>query len=54
MKKVFIVGGLLLLMVSCKTSKHKCDAYGDTNIEYDIHQIDIESQKKYNSVTSLK
>lgn len=54
MKKVFIVGGLLLLMVSCKTTEHKCDAYGDVNLEYDINQVDIESQKKYNSVTSLR
>ena len=54
MRRVLIVGGLLLLMGSCKTTEHKCDAYGDVNVEYDINQVEIESQKKYNSVTSLK
>jgi len=47
------VGGLLLL-VSCKTSSHKCDAYGSVDLEFDIHKVSIEQQKKYTTVCTIK
>jgi len=53
MRKVLFIGGIIFLLVSCKTSKHKCDAYGDADIE-DIYKIKIEAQKKYCSYTVIK
>jgi len=51
MKKIIVIVSLIVL-ASCKTSKTHCDAYGE--LEYDIHKIDIDSQKKYTSVCTLK
>ena len=51
MKKCIVV--IALLAVSCKSTSHKCDAYGSTN-ELDIHKVNIESQKKYCSYVVVK
>jgi hypothetical protein len=51
MKKLVVVA---LLITSCKTSSHKCDAYGSTEQENDIHKISLENQKKYSSVVTIK
>jgi hypothetical protein len=53
MRKLGLIGGIVFIMVSCKTSSHKCDAYGDVDID-DIHKINIESQKKYCSYVIVK
>lgn len=53
MKRLLYVGGIVFLLVSCKVSKHKCDAYGDADID-DIHELNIESQKKYCSYVIVK
>ncbi len=53
MRKVLLLGGIVFILVSCKTSKHKCDAYGDADIE-DIDRINMESQKKYCTYTIIK
>ena len=53
MKRILIAGGLLLL-VSCKTSSHKCDAYGSVDPEFDIHKVSLEQQKKYTTVCTIK
>lgn len=42
---------ILLLLSSCKTSQ-KCEAYSD--VEYDIQEIHQDSQKKYQSVETIK
>ena len=54
MKK--LIGGVLIVVVSaCKTSSHKCDAYGYMEVEeYDIHKLNAESQKKYSSCFVVK
>ena len=52
MKKILIFV-LISTLVSCKTVKSNCDAYGSTNQEltndpeFDIHKITKESQSKY-------
>jgi len=51
MKKIIVIVSLIVL-ASCKTSKTHCDAYGE--LEYDIHKVELESQKKYSSVSALK
>lgn len=51
MKKLLI---LMALLVSCKTTKHKCDAYSLSTEDPDIHKISFESQKKYSSVVTIK
>lgn len=43
---------VLLVTLSCKSSKAPCDAYGE--VEYDIHKSNVESQKKYSSVCTIK
>jgi hypothetical protein len=53
MRRLVMMGGIVLLLVSCKVSKNKCDAYGDADIE-DIYKINIEAQKKYCSYTVIK
>ena len=50
MKKIFILA--LLITTGCKTSKSHCDAYGE--VEYDIHKTNLEAQKKYTSVCTIK
>jgi hypothetical protein len=49
MKKLLFT---LLILTSCKTSSHKCDAYGST--EEDVFKEHIESQKKYISFQVIK
>ncbi len=47
----------LMVLTSCKTTSHvKCDAYSiNNNIEeYDIHKMEIEKNKKYSSIVSIK
>jgi hypothetical protein len=51
MKKAAIVL-LVLILQGCKTTKTHCDAYGE--VEYDIHKTQLESQKKYTTVCTLK
>lgn len=51
MKKMLMLIPFLGLL-SCKSAKTHCDAYGE--VEYDIHKIELESQKKYTSVCTLK
>ena len=43
---------LMIVLCSCKTTKTHCDAYGE--VEYDIHKSNVESQKKYSSVCTIK
>lgn len=50
MKKLVVI--LVFGLYSCKTGKHKCDAY--SNVEYDIHKIQLESGKKYTSTYTIK
>ena len=52
MKKLLVVTGLIVL-ASCKSTSHKCDAYGSVE-EYDIHKNDLELQKKYSSYIVIK
>lgn len=51
MKKfLFIVG---LMLTSCGSTKHKCDAYSDIRDteNFDISQETIKNQEKYSSYT---
>lgn len=50
MKKIILL--VLLITTGCKTTKTPCDAYSE--VEYDIHKIQLESQKKYSTVCTLK
>lgn len=50
MKKIILL--VLLIATGCKSTKTHCDAYGE--VEYDIHKVEQESQKKYTSVCTLK
>lgn len=50
MKKIVVL--ISLALVSCKSTKTQCDAYGE--VEYDIHKSNAESQKKYTTTTSIK
>jgi hypothetical protein len=57
MKKILLLLALSIFIGSCKTSQHvKCDAYSqsETNEEYDIHRLNVENAKKYNSIVSIK
>jgi len=50
MKKLLWGTLILVTITGCKTSKHvKCDAY---SMQDDIHEVNVESQKKF--VTSLE
>ena len=44
---------IVIILTSCKTSSHKCDAYGSVE-EYDINKATLESQKKYSSYIVIK
>ena len=50
MKKLVLI--LVLGLYSCKSTKHNCDAYGD--LEYDIHKVQLENEKKYNSTYTIR
>jgi len=43
---------LILILLSCKTTKHKCDAYGANHD--DIFNEHVEEQKKYISSEVIK
>jgi hypothetical protein len=59
MKKILIFV-LMSTLVSCKTAKSNCDAYGSVNQElpnepeFDIHKITKESQSKYVMSTIIR
>jgi hypothetical protein len=59
MKKILITLAIIGL-VSCKTTKSNCDAYGyktpetKDSLEFDIHKISKESQSKYVMSTIIK
>lgn len=42
----------MLVTLSCKSTKTHCDAYGE--VDDDIHKSNLESQKKYSSVCTIK
>lgn len=44
MKKIFLTILLLTILVSCKTSKAGCDAYGKTNHDKNTSNNDILTQ----------
>ena len=52
MRKLVVVA--VLLVTSCKSSSHKCDAYGSVEQDPDIHKHVLESQKKYVTVVSIR
>lgn len=58
MKKFLVLITLYsVILTSCKTTSHvKCDAYSINNNveEYDIHKIEMEKNKKYSSIVSIK
>lgn len=56
MKKIVLAAGIICVLGSCKTSKHKCDAYSSVEEvgEYDISKISTDSQKKYSSYCIIK
>lgn len=45
MKKLILIGILFLTIVSCKTSKQSCDAYGSTN--HDNNTLSNDTQVSY-------
>jgi hypothetical protein len=50
MKKIILLA--LLITTGCKTTKTHCDAYGQ--VEYDIHKLQLESEKKYSTTCTIK
>lgn len=66
MKKIIyslVVLSSIFVLLSCKTNKIvKCDAYSikeqeqeqNYNMDFDIDKYNIESQKKYSTVTSIR
>jgi hypothetical protein len=51
-KGAWVVMLLMLFVSSCKTTKTHCDAYGGA--EYDIHKLQLESEKKYSTTCTIK
>lgn len=60
MKKLILIGSIILLITACKSSKGHCDAYGNKSSQeteeliFDIHSSTNENMSKYVTTNRIK